>query len=231
MKKQIIIKKLALSTALSLLALGQANQLSFASGVNYSSAFYKSNKTRQAYVNLSPERRAELDRMNTDGKAPLTLDEVVASGNYNLPIVKGQDWLYPFMIDKDKDGQVGEKYFKINGKSQTKTNTNNQAVSQPVLPIADLEPEEEIEEAPVSETDKTDELDAVEFEEEALESQEDKKEKLRLAVERAKREISAAEYILENYPKTVAHVKDQLIDLIAHSKDLLRIAELALVNN
>ena len=56
-------------------------------------------------------------------------------------------------------------------------------------------------------------------------------EKLRQAVERAKKEIAAAEYILENYPKTVAHVKGQLVDLIAHSKELIRKAEPALANN
>lgn len=56
-------------------------------------------------------------------------------------------------------------------------------------------------------------------------------EKLREAVERAKKEIAAAEYIMENYPKTVANVKDQLLNLIAQSKELIRKAEPALAKN
>lgn len=62
-------------------------------------------------------------------------------------------------------------------------------------------------------------------------NKEESKQKLSQAVERAKREIAAAEYILDNYPKTVANVKDQLVDLIAHSKSLIKKAEPLLANN
>ena len=220
MKKQSLIKKLSLTTAFSLLAFSQVDELvvteSFAS--QSSSAFYRSNKTRQAYLNLSPSQRQELDRMNKDGKSPLTIAEVLESGNYGLPIVKGKDWLYPFMLDRNKDGQVGENHFETNGKS-TSTTTKK---TETIIPAE----KEEIEES-------EEELEAEEksIEEIVPESKEAKIEKLRQAVERSKKEIAAAEYILENYPKTVAHVKDQLVDLIAHSKEPIRKAEPALANN
>ena len=45
--------------------------------------------------------------MNTDGKYPLTIEEVKNSGMFKLPIHKN-DWIYPFMIDRNNSGEVGE---------------------------------------------------------------------------------------------------------------------------
>lgn len=76
----------------------------------YSSVFYKNEKTRDAYLNLTDEKKKELDEMNTDGKYPLTLDEVKASGKFSIPIKKDRDWIYPFMVDRNNNGEVGEDY-------------------------------------------------------------------------------------------------------------------------
>lgn len=77
---------------------------------NYESSFYKNNKTRNAYLNLPDEKKELLDKMNTDGNYPLTIDEVLASGLFTLPISEN-DWVYPFMIDKNNDGLIGEDYY------------------------------------------------------------------------------------------------------------------------
>lgn len=45
--------------------------------------------------------------MNTDGKYPLTIAEVKQSGLFKIP-VKSDKWIYPFMIDRNNSGEVGE---------------------------------------------------------------------------------------------------------------------------
>lgn len=75
----------------------------------YNSIFYITEKTRAAYENLPDDKKQILDQINTDGKYPLTLEEVEASGLFQIP-VKSSDWIYPFMIDKNGNGEVGESY-------------------------------------------------------------------------------------------------------------------------
>lgn len=75
----------------------------------YKSIFYLTEKTRAAYENLPDDKKQILDQINTDGKYPLTLEEVEASGLFQIP-VKSSDWIYPFMIDKNGNGEVGESY-------------------------------------------------------------------------------------------------------------------------
>ena len=71
------------------------------------SAFYKNSKTKEAYLKLSDDKKEMLDNMNTDGKYPLTIEEVKNSGMFKLPIHKSE-WIYPFMIDRNNSGEVGE---------------------------------------------------------------------------------------------------------------------------
>lgn len=75
----------------------------------YNSIFHITEKTRAAYENLPDDKKQILDQINTDGKYPLTLEEVEASGLFQIP-VKSSDWIYPFMIDKNGNGEVGESY-------------------------------------------------------------------------------------------------------------------------
>ena len=71
------------------------------------SAFYNNSKTKEAYLKLSDDKKEMLDKMNTDGKYPLTIEEVKNSGMFKLPIHKSE-WIYPFMIDRNNSGEVGE---------------------------------------------------------------------------------------------------------------------------
>lgn len=71
------------------------------------SAFYNNSTTKEAYLKLSDDKKEKLDNVNTDGKYPLTIEEVKNSGMFKLPIHKNE-WIYPFMIDRNNSGEVGE---------------------------------------------------------------------------------------------------------------------------
>lgn len=71
------------------------------------SIFSRNEKTREAYAKLTDEQKQTLNEMNTDGKYPLTIAEVKKSGLFKIP-VNNDVWIYPFMIDKNNNGQVGE---------------------------------------------------------------------------------------------------------------------------
>ena len=70
------------------------------------SSFYKNSKTRKDYLDLSDDKKEKLDNMNTDGKYPLTIEEVKNSGLFKIPVHR-KDWIYPFMIDRNNSGEVG----------------------------------------------------------------------------------------------------------------------------
>lgn len=128
--KKIVAAGLVIS--FSILNVGQ----SFAA-INTNSPFYYSNKTRQAYINLTDLQREELDRMNTDNNKVLTIEEVLESGKFSLPIKRGVDWIYPFMIDKNKDGQVGENYWGASGSSSSNTNNSTHSTIEKETPEYD----------------------------------------------------------------------------------------------
>lgn len=71
------------------------------------SIFSTHKKTKEAYAKLSDDQKQKLNEMNTDGKYPLTIDEVKRSGEFKIP-VKSDVWIYPFMIDRNNSGEVGE---------------------------------------------------------------------------------------------------------------------------
>ncbi|WP_394019624.1 hypothetical protein [Anaerococcus cruorum] len=81
--KKILPKTLALTILTSTLI-----NPSFASGVNTNSGFYRSSRTRQAYVNLTNEQRLELDAMNKNNNGWLTIKEVKDYGRHSLPVEK-----------------------------------------------------------------------------------------------------------------------------------------------
>lgn len=64
-------------------------------------------KTSEAYAKLTDDQKRILNEMNTDGKYPLTIAEVRQSGLFTIP-VKSDKWIYPFMIDRNNSGEVGE---------------------------------------------------------------------------------------------------------------------------
>ena len=205
-------KMLATGLALSFVFVGLMGNFdrSYAQGVNKNSAFYRSSKTRDAYLALTDSQRQELDSMNTDNKAPLKIDELLATNRYSLPIVRGRDWLYPFMLDRNKDGQVGENYFKGNNSGSSSKNTGE---------VEEYVPGEVEENIPEEENGNI--LEEVE----TLENRAKIKADLEKSIENAKIQIDACEDIIENYPKTIEKVKDKLIGLIAEAKEYIKTGE------
>ena len=206
-------KMLATGLALSFVFVGLMGNFdrSYAQGVNKNSAFYRSSKTRDAYLALTDSQRQELDSMNTDNKAPLKIDELLATNRYSLPIVRGRDWLYPFMLDRNKDGQVGENYFKGNNSGSSSENTGKVGVYVPG----------ELEENIPEEEENGNTLEEVE----ELENRAKIKADLEKSIENAKIQIDACEDIIENYPKTIEKVKDKLIGLMAEAKEYIKTGE------
>lgn len=215
-----INKKIAATgLALSFAFLGLMGNFdrSYAAGVNKNSAFYRSSKTRDAYLALTDNQRAELDSMNTDKRTPLTIDELLATNRYSLPIVRGRDWLYPFMLDRNKNGEVGENYFKGNNSGSSSENTGE---------VEEYVPGEVEENIPEVEENIPEEENGNILEEvEALENRAKIKADLEKSIENAKIQIDACEDIIENYPKTIEKVKDKLIGLLAETKKYIKTAE------
>lgn len=163
--------------------------------VTYNSPFYKSTKTRDAYLKLTDAQKAELDKINTDGKAPLTVEEVVKSGKFNLPIRKDRDWIYPFMIDKDGDGVVGEAGL---------TNTSNNNGGKTTTPTTNKKDDKK------QTTSKTGTLTAQE------------RDELSQVVMKSEAKIEYAEKMIRDYPRSVKNVKKDLEKIIEDSKLLIK---------
>ena len=221
LKYGLLVIALSLSFTLISIQNESVTTISYAEEINKNSAFYRSKKTRDAYLALTSEQRKELDMMNTDNKMPLTIEEVLATGKYKLPIREGVDWLYPFMLDKNKNGEVGENYIGPNNGSQSKDSpttivqeTTVEENTNIVVPINPL---------------------IVEKTNDNLEIAEGITEETRLqlieAITNANKQIDAAEYLMENFPKTIAKVVDKLEFLIKDSKETIKMAEELLAKN
>lgn len=222
MKK--IVKASAVALAISLVLPGVTR--SYASS---SSAFARNSKYSAAYSKLTSTQQRELDTMNTDGRAPLTLKELEAYGKYTTPIVKGVDWLYPFMYDKDGDGMVGEGAGRYDGYESTSSNDTNKDEAEN---LAEANKKDDIEEETQKEEESTtDESQEFLYEEEKntseinkildITSKIDALSRLEEAVSNAQFKIDMAENLLENYPNTVRNVREDLIRLIEKSKALI----------
>lgn len=227
MKKRILATTLSLAMALNFIgpSFNSISAKSYASTINTRSIFYIKRKTRQAYINLTDQQRAELERIDTNGNGLITIAEVLASGRYNLPIKKGVDFLYPFMIDSDNDGEVGENYIGNRSSSTNKIIDTNPVIEETE---SDEEAEEfEEKEEAIDKSDKEDDTEMDKDEESKNPSQYSKEslEKLRESIKKAKTEIESAEYLMENYPKTVANVKDKLVTIITKAKKLIERGE------
>ena len=219
-------KMLTTGLALSFVFVGLMGNFdrSYAQGVNKNSAFYRSSRTRSYYLALTDSQRAELDSMNTDKKAPLKIDELLATNRYSLPIVRGRDWLYPFMLDRNKNGEVGENYFKGNNSGSSSENTGEVEEYVPGEVEENIpEVEENIPE--IEENVPKEENGNILEEVEALENRAMIKADLEKSIENAKIQIDACEDIIENYPKTIEKVKDKLIRLMVEAKEYIIEAE------
>ena len=206
-------KFLATGLALSFAFAGQMVHIdrSYASSINKNSAFYRSSKTRDAYLALTDSQRAELDTMNIDNRTPLTIDELLASNRYSLPIVESKDWQYPFMLDRNKNGEVGENYFKGNNSGSSNENTGEVEEYVPGV-VEENIPEEEENGNILKEVEELENIAKI-------------KANLEKSIENAKIQIDACEDIIENYPKTIEKVKDKLTRLMAEANEYIKEAE------
>lgn len=223
MKK--IVKASAIALAVSFALPGVAT--SFA---NSSSPFSRSSKYSSAYNKLTSDQQKELDAMNTDGRAPLTLKELEAYGKYSTPIVKGVDWLYPFMYDKDGDGMVGEGASRFDDYKSTSSKDTSKS-DQPTYLIDTKEEIKETTEEKVVITKEVEETTSTESKEDTATSEIEKiletsskidaLSRLEEAVAKAQFQIDMAEDLLNNYPNTVRNVRGDLLRLIDKSKSLI----------
>jgi hypothetical protein len=63
-------------------------------------------KEKAAPASQANVKEGNLASVDTNGNGQVTIAEAKAAG-YKMPIVRGH-WLYPYMDDRDNDGQVGE---------------------------------------------------------------------------------------------------------------------------
>ena len=228
MKKTM--RTFGLGLGLSLILLGSQAY----AAVDTSSPFYRNSKTRAAYQALTDSQRQILDAMNTNNDKKITMKEMENYGGFSFPIVRGQDWLYPFMIDRDGDGVVGEGYGRY-GAHDSKTDGPKLGL---IAATEDEEPEEKPEEnEEATNTDEADDLadekadensELVEFVDDEADDDKEPDElseadriELEASVQKAQETIDAAEYVMENYPNTVKNVLGQLKTLIESQKTLI----------
>lgn len=236
----MIKKVLATSLSVSILLAGSLSQ-SEGNNVNTNSGFYKSARTRQAYINLTSEQRAELDSMNTNNNKWLTIKEVKDHGRYSLPIVQGQSYLYPFMDDRNNNGMVGENEIEAS-ESSSGTENNDQENSQEApeeVTDEEIENLEEVEEENLEEDlDSNQEIQEdpssnQETEENPVASQipSDYLDRLEESLKNAKTTIAGAEILVKNMPKFSTKNGQVINNLIEKQKQIIARAEKVLVAN
>ena len=213
MKIKNILPKALVATVL----LGSLASPSFAGNVNINSGFYRSSRTRQAYINLSNEQRLELDAMNKNNNGWLTIKEVKDYGSHSLPVVKGQSYLYPFMDDRNNNGMVGENESQASKNSTTTENTdheNKEEILEEESLGEDQNSNQEREENPIASQIPSDYLD-----------------KLEESLKNAKRTIAGAEILTDSMPNFGEKYGHELARLIDNQKKIISKAEALLKAN
>ncbi|WP_306489322.1 hypothetical protein [Anaerococcus octavius] len=214
--KKILPKALAVAILTSTLA-----STSFASGsVNTNSGLYRSRRTRQAYMNLTADQRREIDAINTNNNTQITIKEVKAHGKYKLPIVKGQNYLYPFMDDRNNNGMVGEN--------------DKDAVNNPIPAEKEVAREEVLEKEAITElpeTETTTSIEGVDEEKEANIIPAEYLDRLEESLKKAKQTISAAEVLTKTMPRFATEYGEVLNKLIEDQYKIITRAESILQAN
>ena len=103
--------------------LSNSSYLSQAGSTNnqeYDSPFFKSERTKAAYLALTDSQRSELDSMNTNSDDVLSDDEISKSSNYSLPL-PSEHWLNPFMAN----GQISSSPVTASPNTVPATTTPN----------------------------------------------------------------------------------------------------------
>lgn len=208
--KKILPKALAVAILTSTLT-----STSFASAsVNTNSGFYRSRRTRQAYMNLTADQRREIDAINTNNNTQITIKEVKAHGKYKLPIVKGQNYLYAFMDDRNNNGMVGEN--------------DKDAVNNPSPAEKEVASEEVLEKEPITELPETETITSIEGVDEEKEANiipAEYLDRLEESLKKAKQTIAAAEVLTKTMPRFATEYGEVLNKLIEDQYKIITRAE------
>ena len=230
--KKILPKTLALTILTSTLI-----NPSFASGVNTNSGFYRSSRTRQAYVNLTNEQRLELDAMNKNNNGWLTIKEVKDYGRHSLPVVKGQSYLYPFMDDRNNNGMVGENETEGSENSTSREDIDQENNQEALEEIFDeeIENSEKVEEENLEENLDSPQtpIPNEEIEEKPVENQIPSTylDRLEESLENAKTSIGGAELLIQIMPKFSTINRELIQNLIEKQYQIIARAEKILIAN
>lgn len=216
-KKKVISSALAMSFLFGAIA-----KPSLASNINTNSGFYRSSRTRQAYINLTSDQRKELDSMNTNNNGWLTIKEVKNYGKYSLPIVKGQNYLYPFMDDRNNNGMVGEN------ESQSSSHSNDSQNNS--IDLGEDLPEEN-EKNPANKDDLVNQIPKVLEGAEGNTLSVEKLKKLEKSIKDAKETIDGAEILMHNMPKFAKEHGNEINKLIERQNKLIEKANKILLVN
>lgn len=132
------------------------------------------------------------------------------------------------MIDRNKDGQVGENYFEYDNTSNSNKNTVEIKETQDDLNgkygiIDNSSITEDIKKEET--TDHNPEIAVTENDLDVASETEKVKDDLKISIEEARTQVDAAEFILEELPFTVAKVRDKLIFLLDQTKEFIKEAE------
>ncbi|WP_394010707.1 hypothetical protein [Anaerococcus cruorum] len=231
--KKILPKTLAVAILTTTLT-----STSFASGsINTNSGLYRSRRTRQAYMNLTAEQRREIDAINTNNNTQITIKEVKAHGKYKLPIVKGQNYLYAFMDDRNNNGMVGENERGVSENSTSREDTDQENNQEVLEEISDeeIENSDEVEEENVEEDLDSQEIPIPneEIEENPVENQIPSAylDRLEESLENAKTSIGGAELLIQIMPKFSTINRELIQNLIEKQYQIIARAEKILIAN
>lgn len=224
-------KKLLVSALSASILFGGLASSASADSINTNSGFYRSRRTRQAYLNLSADQRSEIDTINTNNNTQITLKEVKAHGKYRLPIVKGQNYLYAFMDDRNNNGMVGENDISAIGTSPVKAVESIEEIDEDIS-NRDQEINEAVEEIieTTTEVEKPVE-EEIEIQDPISNISEQQLDKLQNAIDQAEETIAGAKILMDTMPQLAEKNGPALNQLIEKQNTIISRANAILKAN
>ncbi|MBM0046823.1 hypothetical protein ACKRLN_07110 [Anaerococcus sp. DFU013_CI05] len=224
-------KKLLVSALSASILFGGLASSASADNINTNSGFYRSRRTRQAYLNLSADQRSEIDTINTNNNTQITLKEVKAHGKYRLPIVKGQNYLYAFMDDRNNNGMVGENDISAIGTSPVKAVETIEEIDEDIS-NRDQEINEAVEEIieTTTEVEKPVE-EEIEIQDPISNISEQQLDKLQNAIDQAEETIAGAKILMDTMPQLAEKNGPALNQLIEKQNTIISRANAILKAN
>lgn len=224
-------KKLLVSALSASILFGGLASSASADSINTNSGFYRSRRTRQAYLNLSADQRSEIDTINTNNNTQITLKEVKAHGKYRLPIVKGQNYLYAFMDDRNNNGMVGENDISATGTSPVKAVESIEEIDEDIS-NRDQEINEAVEEI-IETTTKVEKPveEEIEIQDPISNILEQQLDKLQNAIDQAEETIAGAKILMDTMPQLAEKNGPALNQLIEKQNTIISRANAILKAN